>query len=81
MGWVCKVCMQEAKYITDFGTSQIRNGKYRISRNGYCEEHKPIILPIKEYERQMANTNINENKKEHYNIGLRSPISKEVKKQ
>lgn len=56
MGWLCKVCMEKAKHIADFGTSQIRNGKYNISRNGYCEEHKPIILSIKEYEKQTLNT-------------------------
>ena len=50
MVWVCKVCSAEAKYIADFGTSKInKKGNYSISRMGYCERHKPIVMTTDEY--------------------------------
>lgn len=50
MGWVCKVCSKEAKYIADFGTSLMnKKGNYSISRMGYCELHKPIVMTIDAY--------------------------------
>ncbi len=44
MGWICRVCGKEAKYVYEFGTSLInKRGYYNVHKRGYCEEHKPII--------------------------------------
>ena len=50
MVWVCKVCGKVAEYVCDIGASRAnKQGKYSIHRNGYCEDHKPIIMTIEEY--------------------------------
>ena len=55
MTWICRVCQAPATCIADFATSKAnKQGVFHISRNGYCEAHKPDILTIEEYEKAMA---------------------------
>ena len=45
MGWICRVCGEQAKYVYEFGTSLMnKKGFYRVHKSGYCKEHKPICI-------------------------------------
>jgi len=44
MTWLCRVCHNQAKWVFEFGVSQInKKGFYNIHKCAYCELHLPKV--------------------------------------